>query len=429
MTYIPLHKKYRPQVFEDIVGQEVSASILQKSIYSGKIANAYLFAGKHGSGKTSMARIVSKALNCKNPVKNNPCNKCNICNMITADKFPDVIELDAGSNSGVDAARELADNSNYGSQYGGYKVYIIDECHNMSKKAWDSLLKTIEEPNSKTVFIFCTTEYYKVPETIKSRSQIYIFKNISSKSIAKRLKFVSDKENLDVSDKDINDIAEKSRGSMRDALNLLEQVVISDDANKEILLGRISKRDVETFIDLLLNLKYKESVEFIEKLQYPVEDFINELSSYICKMFAEPSGITGKFKIISSDSWIELLNWVTEWNTKYSKTIAKTALNELIILRMVHIIKSDKKTVDKVDNFYEHVSRISNIIGGYKKKIDNDYYVLTSKKGNKLHIVKDVSKVKFGYYCIYPNDTEIFINSNKTVKELIKDKVVKEKIL
>ncbi|MDY0152090.1 MAG: DNA polymerase III subunit gamma/tau [Candidatus Cloacimonas sp.] len=225
MSYIVLARKYRPQNFKEVYAQDHVTEILQSAISSGRIAHAYLFTGPRGVGKTSLARIMAKSLNCVHGPTTDPCNKCSNCMEITAGTSTDVIEIDGASNTGVDDIRELQRELLYAASGAKYKIYIIDEVHMLSKNAFNALLKTLEEPPENVIFIFATTEPHKVLPTIISRCQRYDFKRIPIEAIVQRIKDLSVVEGIKIDNESMYLIARKADGGMRDALSLLDQAI------------------------------------------------------------------------------------------------------------------------------------------------------------------------------------------------------------
>lgn len=246
MTYLVYARKYRPKTFEEMVNQKAVVQTLRNAIKNNRVAQAYIFSGMRGVGKTTAARILAKALNCKDGPIPTPCNQCEYCQEISEDRSVDVIEIDGASNTGVDDVRSLREGVQYKPIHCRYKVIIIDEIHMLSKSAFNALLKTLEEPPPSTIFIFATTEFHKVPATIVSRCQHFEFKSISNTDIINHLKSLSEQENIQISDLGLNLIAESAEGSLRDAQSLLDQAVafsgdsIDDEDLKEIL-GSINR--------------------------------------------------------------------------------------------------------------------------------------------------------------------------------------------
>lgn len=221
--YQALYRKYRPQTFDDVVGQEAVTQTLKTQVATGKLSHAYLFTGSRGTGKTSSAKILAKAVNCENPQDGNPCNCCPSCRAIDSGACMDVLEIDAASNNGVDNVRDLRDDAVYTPSQVKMRVYIIDEVHMLSISAFNALLKIIEEPPEHLLFILATTELHKVPATILSRCQRFSFRRISQEDIAARLQYVSYQENIDLDDSAAKVLARLADGGMRDGLSLLDQ--------------------------------------------------------------------------------------------------------------------------------------------------------------------------------------------------------------
>ncbi|MCI6732281.1 MAG: DNA polymerase III subunit gamma/tau [Lachnospiraceae bacterium] len=225
MAYTALYRKWRPPVFDDVKGQDPIVSALRNQICSNRIGHAYLFCGTRGTGKTSVAKIFARAVNCEHPVDGNPCNSCPSCKAVNQGNSVNVMEIDAASNNGVDNIREIREEVRYAPTEGRYKVYIIDEVHMLSTGAFNALLKTLEEPPAHVIFILATTEAHKIPITVLSRCQRYDFRRISSEVIAERLKELTDGEGVSIEDRALRYISRKADGSMRDSISLLDQCI------------------------------------------------------------------------------------------------------------------------------------------------------------------------------------------------------------
>ena len=255
--YQALYRKYRSQTFGQLVGQEVIATTLRQAVEQGKISHAYLFSGPRGTGKTSVAKIFAKAMNCPNQKGGEPCNDCYICEAITNGSLEDVIEIDAASNNGVDEIRDIRDKSTYAPSLAPHKVYIIDEVHMLSTGAFNALLKTLEEPTENVVFILATTELHKIPATILSRVQRFEFKSIKTPAIQDHLKTVLDKEGIDYEEEAVAIIARRAEGGMRDALSILDQALSLTGeaqlttATAEEITGSISQEALDLYVAAL----------------------------------------------------------------------------------------------------------------------------------------------------------------------------------
>lgn len=254
MSYTALYRKFRPDSFEDVKGQDHIVTTLKNQIKAQRIGHAYLFCGTRGTGKTTVAKVLAKAVNCENPVDGSPCGTCAMCRSISAGTSMNVIEIDAASNNGVDNIREIREEVTYRPTSGKYKVYIIDEVHMLSTGAFNALLKTLEEPPSYVIFILATTEVHKIPVTILSRCQRYDFKRIIIDTISARMRDLMDKEQVVVEEKALRYIAKAADGSMRDALSLLDQCIafhLGEELTYDMVLEVLGAVDTEVFGKLL----------------------------------------------------------------------------------------------------------------------------------------------------------------------------------
>lgn len=254
MSYTSLYRKFRPVGFEDVKGQEHIVKTLQNQVMAHRVGHAYLFCGTRGTGKTTIAKILARAVNCEHPVDGSPCNECAVCKGILNQTSMNVIEIDAASNNGVDNIREIIDEVQYSPTEGNYKVYIIDEVHMLSAGAFNALLKTLEEPPSYVIFILATTEVHKIPITILSRCQRYDFRRISIDTIAGRMAELMEKEEVKVEEKALRYVAKAADGSMRDGLSLLDQCIAfhyGEVLTYDMVLEVLGAVDVEVFQQLL----------------------------------------------------------------------------------------------------------------------------------------------------------------------------------
>ena len=270
MSYTALYRKFRPQEFEDVKGQEHIVTTLKNQIKADRIGHAYLFCGTRGTGKTTIAKILAKAVNCEEPIDGSPCGECTSCKNIEAGVSMNVIEIDAASNNGVDNIREIREEVAYSPTEGKYKVYIIDEVHMLSIGAFNALLKTLEEPPSYVIFILATTEAHKIPITILSRCQRYDFKRITIDTIASRLAELMEVEQVEVEEKAIRYIAKAGDGSMRDALSLLDQCIafyLGQKLTYDHVLEVLGAVDTEVFSQMLRKIMKKDIPGVITLLQ------------------------------------------------------------------------------------------------------------------------------------------------------------------
>ena len=272
-NYIPLYRKYRPQTIEQIVGQEHIKKALANAIEMNRISHAYLFTGPRGTGKTSTARIFAKSLNCEKGPTINPCNECENCRNITNSIPIDVIEIDAASNRSVNDADEIIQKVALAPVQSRYKIYIIDEVHMLTNQAFNALLKTLEEPPKNVIFILATTEVHKVLDTIKSRCQRFDFKRITTDDIAKHLRYISDKEDINITDDALRYIAQNSAGGMRDSIALLDQLSVLNSTSEAIsvddinrLLGRLSFQSLTSLFEAIASSKQNEALDILNSI-------------------------------------------------------------------------------------------------------------------------------------------------------------------
>ena len=270
MGYTALYRKFRPDSFASVKGQDHIVKTLKNQIMADRIGHAYLFCGTRGTGKTSVAKILAKAVNCEHPEDGNPCGECETCKAIAAGTSMNVIEIDAASNNGVDNIREIREEVAYSPTTGKYKVYIIDEVHMLSIGAFTALLKTLEEPPSYVIFILATTEAHKIPITILSRCQRYDFKRISINTISSRLMELMEKENVEVEERAIRYIAKKADGSMRDALSLLDQCIafyLGQKLTYDHVLDVLGAVDTEVFSRFLREILKNDVAQVMKHLE------------------------------------------------------------------------------------------------------------------------------------------------------------------
>ena len=350
MAYVALYRKYRPSTFEDFIDQDNIKKILVNSIRNNKISHAYLFSGPRGIGKTSMAKIFAKAINCQNfALKNDVCDSCDNCQECNKQSV-DIIEIDAASNNGVDQIRELKNKISIVPSNLKYKVYIIDEVHMLTNSAFNALLKTLEEPPSHVVFILATTEFYEVPETIVSRCQCFSFNRISIESLVKRLKYIAEKEKISIDDDVIEEIANFSNGGLRDAIGMLDK--LNSFTNERITIdiyksinGLISQEDIEKFYLALFHNNRNELLEIIDKIEkqgYDFKNFIERLMIYtkdkIVSYYTENTSVEGEI-----DKNIELVDSLNEILNRLKDATNPLVIVQIYILKFLNNISREMK--------------------------------------------------------------------------------------
>ncbi len=289
MSYLVIARKYRPEVFMDVAGQEHVTRSLSNAVFSDKVGHAFLFAGPRGVGKTTTARILTKAINCLNRKGSDPCNECRSCREISSGQCMDVLEIDGASNRGIDDIRELRENIRYSPSSVQYKVYIIDEVHMVTREAFNALLKTLEEPPAHGKFILATTEIHKVPATILSRCQRYEFRRIDVATIFKSLKDICEKESIRISDKGLKLIARMADGSMRDGQSLLDQVIAycGEQIDDESILMLLGKMDPDLLNGIVQSIIRGDAARVIETFSRfidsggDIQRFVPELIEYV----------------------------------------------------------------------------------------------------------------------------------------------------
>lgn len=288
-----LYRKYRPQTFAEVIGQEHVVRTLVNAISSGIISHAYLFDGPRGSGKTTIARLLAKSLNCQNRKEgeSEPCNKCSSCLEIAENRSLDLIEIDAASHRGIDEMRELRDGIKFAPSRSKYKIFIIDESHQLTKEAANALLKTLEEPPSHAIFILATTEIHKMIPTIISRCQRFDFRKLTLEEIVRRLEIIAKKENVKIGKEALELIALNAAGSIRDAESIFGQILTFEDAGREIqpeevkgLLGLVETTLISQFCDFLSQKKVSEAVNFLNEIiekGSDLQEFTKALINYL----------------------------------------------------------------------------------------------------------------------------------------------------
>lgn len=407
MSYTALYRKWRPLVFEDVVEQEHVVKTIKNTVKSQRIAHAYLFCGTRGTGKTTMAKIFARAINCLNPKDGDPCNECEICKGILSDSILDVVEIDAASNNSVDNIREIRDEVVYAPSQAKYKVYIIDEVHMLSAGAFNALLKTLEEPPAHVIFILATTDPHKLPATILSRCQRFDFKKITPSSIARRVKLIADASEIQLDNDAALLIAKLADGAMRDALSILDQCIAVGD--KEIthqnvldIVGIVSDDFISEIVDDIKDRNVEGLVSGVERLSSSGRDvlrFASELVMYfrnllVCKLSKNPENILDVSKqyvekmMLQSEAFSkeQIIGIIKELSSFEPQL--KYALNQRVFLEVMLISISTGSYGQSADNS-ALIDRISDIEDVIKKGVlPQNGNVLTGKVSDRVSPVQ-----------------------------------------
>lgn len=361
MGYTALYRKFRPDTFEDVKGQDPIVKTLKNQIMAGRIGHAYLFCGTRGTGKTSIAKIFAKAVNCERPVDGSPCNECASCRAIAAGASMNVIEIDAASNNGVDNIREIREEVAYSPTEGRYKVYIIDEVHMLSIGAFNALLKTLEEPPSYVIFILATTEAHKIPVTILSRCQRYDFRRIPQETIYERLKELTEQEQVETEERALRYIAKKGDGSLRDSLSLLDQCIafyLGEKLTYDRALEVLGAVDTEVFSSLLRKILKEDLADAIRTLEHLImqgrdlTQFVSDFTWYMRNLMLIKASdemedildvssenldrLREEAKMIRSDTLMRFIRIFSELANNIRYASNKRVLLELALIKLCH---------------------------------------------------------------------------------------------
>ncbi len=431
MSYTALYRKWRPLVFEDVVEQEHVVRTIKNTVKSGRVAHAYLFCGTRGTGKTTMAKIFARAINCLNPKDGDPCNECEVCRGILDESILDVVEIDAASNNSVDNVREIREEVVYAPSQARYKVYIIDEVHMLSSGAFNALLKTLEEPPGHVVFILATTDPHKLPATILSRCQRFDFKKITPAGIAERVKVIARASGIQLDDDGALLIARLADGALRDALSILDQCIAEGNNNityENVLdaIGIVSDDFISEIVDNIQSKYVEGLVADVEKLSASGRDilrFASDLVLYfrnllICKLSKNPENILDMGKqyldkmisqseVFSKEQLIGIIKELSSFETQL-----KYALNQRVFLEVMLISisvgsygrsGSDNNLADRIANLESavrtgNVALASSVKGGtsvpVQTKPESSSSVSTGKKFDNLPPVSGSSVPK-----------------------------------
>lgn len=419
MSYKSLYRKYRPMRFEDVCGQQFIVKTLSNAIKNNKIGHAYLFCGTRGTGKTTIAKIFAKLVNCLNPLDNVPCGECEICLNENTDEIPDIIEIDAASNNGVDEIRELKNKIKLMPVMCKYKVYIIDEVHMLSTGAFNALLKTLEEPPEHVIFILATTEPQKLPITIISRCQRFDFKKINVLDISKRLKYISQKEGIDIDDEAIEEIAKLSEGAMRDAIGLLDQISSFADSKITVediytIRGSVSNRVLIELIEKYIDNDASSILSIVDDIYLSGKDFHrlsedilvfyrNMLISKVAPSYFEDKALQLKDDIMRLSSKIEvkrierMIKKLEELlrnikSSDYPRILFETTI--LSDLDLDESFENEKPTTEKDKTFVMGINEVDSKSKNNEIKLDKNINEIIKEEFKEKDIKKVTTKNK-----------------------------------
>jgi len=373
LSYVTLYRKYRPQTFAEVFGQDVIVKILKNSILNNKIAHAYIFSGPRGTGKTSIAKIFAKAVNCKNLDNGDCCNKCDSCLEINKGSAADFFEIDGASNNGVDEIRDLIDKIKYLPILGKYKIYVIDEAHMLTTGAFNALLKTLEEPPRHAIFILATTEIHKIPKTILSRCQNFDFKNIDKESILKRLEEILKFEKIKIEENALKLIAHSAKGSLRDALTLLDQAIsykgskiLKEDI--EEIAGITKSEELIKLLELIADKKIDDALNLLETFSKNQKDevqIINDLIDILKDVLLAKVNYNKNYNLgnlkngLTNNKIYHYLNVLIENQNNMKFTHQKSVYLQIAIIKMVN--HEDALKIDLSDEISNLKAEIKNV--------------------------------------------------------------------
>ena len=426
MIYQALYRKYRPKTFNDVCGQEIITTTLKNAIQYNKLTHAYLFIGPRGTGKTSVAKIFAKTINCESTKNGVSCEKCDICKMSNNNENVDIIEMDAASNNGVDEVREIKTHVTFMPTFSKYKIYIIDEVHMLSAGAFNALLKTLEEPPKHVIFILATTEPQKVPLTIISRCQCFEFKSIPNNLIEERINYICKEEKIKISEEAVKQIGEDSNGGLRDAVGLLDQLnsYTNGNINLEDVLKINGRVNIDTFNELFNNI-YENNIEGLfnlsDKFNFDGKDYVlicedlikylkNSLIEYQIKNENDLVGRIGKEKVT------KIIFEISDYIVRMRNIREKKIFFDLLLIRICNIIDTNVRVndntikIEKKENIKEEKIEINpqkeeTVI---EEPIDNNKYENYNElmKIRLNNILAQADKQSFKKYLEFLNNLE-----------------------
>ena len=429
MHYLALYRKYRPTNFSEVVGQDKVITVIKNEIINNRISHAYLFSGPRGTGKTTTAKIIAKLVNCTNPVNGECCNKCDNC--LNFKNSSDIVEIDAASNNGVDEIRELRDKVNLVPTNSKYKIYIIDEVHMLTTQAFNALLKTLEEPPAHVIFILATTEPHKIPLTVASRCQKFQFSKISNDEIVHRLSYIIKEENIKLDNEILLEIARLSDGGLRDAINMLDQLLAYKSENITLMdvyniNSCVSYIDIYNFINNMMNNNAIEIVNFIEKIDSEgknISKFIEELIVFLkdillyksAKINSEIEDKNAKIKELSDVlSENAIYNMIYSYNDTLNNIKLSSNSIILFIVSTFKIINDNFiRKNNTIDNNNESISTkniekvVENVKNEEKKVEVEDIKKLKEKITSKMDSLNELINTRINNTFVYANKKDL----------------------
>ena len=440
MAYVALYRAYRPQAFSEVCGQEHIVHTLKNAIINNKVAHAYLFSGPRGTGKTTIAKIMAKAMNCPNQKDGEPCNECEICKGISKGMISDIVEIDAASNNGVDEIREIRDKVKYLPSEGKYKVYIIDEVHMLSTGAFNALLKTLEEPPMHVIFILATTEPQKIPATILSRCQRFDFRGVSTKEIADRINYVAKEEGFTITKEAVELISECAEGGMRDALSLLDEAIsfAGDKVDVADIYQVSGAVDLDNIINLATTILNKDSANVLNALETIIDlgkeipKICNDLIAFYRDMLLFKANHKSEKSIYNNVAFMNLskkvsnqkiyfyLNVLNEAQNNMKSTNQKRTYLELALVRMSDYV--EQINVDNASLIEELSAKINNLEAQIKQLKLAPIREMITKEETHEEVVVQKRNDDFHYIGIKMIE-DVLNNGNVKKKKILQTKL------
>ena len=440
-----LYRVYRPKNFSDVIGQEHIVRTLKNQIENNNVGHAYLFCGTRGTGKTSTAKIFSRAVNCTNLHNDEPCNECENCREILEDKTMDVVEIDAASNNSVDDIRELRENVKYSPAKAKYKVYIIDEVHMLSQGAFNALLKTLEEPPSYVIFILATTEPHKIPATILSRCQRFDFKRVTVKDISSRMRYICEKEGIEADEKALNLIARNSQGALRDALSILDQC-ISFEGNKISyndvieLLGSVNIEQLFDLAESIIKEDTRKSLQILNDFIIwgkDVRNLVNDLIDHfrnlmVCKISNDLDEIISlpeetidllkqQAETIDTNNLIRILNILSEAQDSMKISSNPRVLMEVTMMKIAQPMFDESKEalIKRIENLEQKIESGNIKVNHISTKQTVDNFNENNQQNNNILAKQEDENIE--YENLKDDDVKLVEKSWKKILQKMKE--------